>query len=488
MRDNGAQLDALHVAHGLIKAQLARGEPFRLEVATPSMSPALRVGDRVVVRRVEWSALQTGDIVLCEFQGILLLHRFIRTRVRDGVPVLVTKGDAAADFDSPSAPEALLGRVERIERGARRFDLREKGSRRVAFVMAVISAMIGYTAGFARKLRKRGAPALWLGIALVLLTLTTASAAVTISSFTAADGQAKITLSWTTASELKNFGFNVERSANSADPSAWAKIGFVGSKSPCVQSLSTLAYTYTDSTVQAGVKYYYRLQLFGAPCGDPNVYHDTVVSATAAGAAMPTPTATPTQPPTATPVPSATPTQPPTATPVPSATPTPLPAGTAVATTAAPVAATATRVPDAPTAAPDAPRDPDPNPTATAVAPVQATAIADAPAVPTATVIASEAGGATPVAPAVQPTRAPAATVTTAPRVARAVPTDRPASSDGQARRSTPRDSAPASAPAPVPSTALLGIGLVTVFGMGGAGFLLFALAGFILWYYYQDR
>jgi len=77
---------------------------------------------------------------------------------------------------------------------------------------------------------------------------------VELSSFTAASSNGAIVLSWKTAVEIKNHGFDVERSA---DNKTWTKLTFVQGHG---NSNSPKNYSYTDNTVGKAGKYYYRLK------------------------------------------------------------------------------------------------------------------------------------------------------------------------------------------------------------------------------------
>lgn len=65
-------------------------------------------------------------------------------------------------------------------------------------------------------------------------------------------------LSWSTAGELNNSGFEIERSHNAT---AWTKIGFVTSKSPDQEATGRLDYDYTDPAPLRGLSYYRLKQL-----------------------------------------------------------------------------------------------------------------------------------------------------------------------------------------------------------------------------------
>ena len=77
---------------------------------------------------------------------------------------------------------------------------------------------------------------------------------VELTSFSASVAKGAVNLSWKTATEVNNMGFNVERSANKSD---WTKIAFVQGNQT---STSTIVYSYVDKSVSQSGKYYYRLK------------------------------------------------------------------------------------------------------------------------------------------------------------------------------------------------------------------------------------
>jgi hypothetical protein len=77
---------------------------------------------------------------------------------------------------------------------------------------------------------------------------------VELISFSASVVKDIVNLSWKTATEVNNLGFNVERSANKID---WEKIAFVQSNQ---NSTSTISYSYIDKSVSQAGNYYYRLK------------------------------------------------------------------------------------------------------------------------------------------------------------------------------------------------------------------------------------
>jgi hypothetical protein len=80
------------------------------------------------------------------------------------------------------------------------------------------------------------------------------STPVELTSFSASVGKGSVNLSWKTATEVNNMGFNVERSANKSD---WTKLAFVQGNQT---TTSTNSYSYVDKSVNQTGNYYYRLK------------------------------------------------------------------------------------------------------------------------------------------------------------------------------------------------------------------------------------
>ena len=77
---------------------------------------------------------------------------------------------------------------------------------------------------------------------------------VELTSFKALSGENSINLSWRTATEINNFGFDVERKDGNT---AWQKIGFLkGEGSTTISKY----YGFSDKSVMNGTKYTYRLK------------------------------------------------------------------------------------------------------------------------------------------------------------------------------------------------------------------------------------
>jgi len=102
---------------GLMRAVLEKGKAFRFEARGASMHPVIRDGDIVTVRPLGGGGTRTGDVVafVHPATGGVRIHRIVGA----GEAGYLLKGDNALCEDGAVAPDALLGRVARIEREGR---------------------------------------------------------------------------------------------------------------------------------------------------------------------------------------------------------------------------------------------------------------------------------------------------------------------------------------------------------------------------------
>lgn len=85
---------------------------------------------------------------------------------------------------------------------------------------------------------------------------TDATVPVELTSFSASVKNKSVNLVWHTATEVNNFGFEIEKRQSSTANSQWSKVGFVNGNG---NSNSAKEYSFTDKTVTSG-KYTYRLK------------------------------------------------------------------------------------------------------------------------------------------------------------------------------------------------------------------------------------
>jgi signal peptidase I len=101
---------------------LNRGLSLRIQVTGRSMTPFLRGGEILTIRKVNDDSLRRGDLLFFRDKaGHPILHRIIRKqRLSDGRCVLHTKGDALVIHDEPVMGTEALGKVCIIEKTRRR--------------------------------------------------------------------------------------------------------------------------------------------------------------------------------------------------------------------------------------------------------------------------------------------------------------------------------------------------------------------------------
>jgi len=122
---------------------LGRGGAFCFRARGASMAPFIRDGDTLTVRPTAAAALRPGDVILYPTQGErLAAHRVTGRRVDGNRVILVVRGDAATGPGEAVAAERVLGRVVRLQRGARTLDL-DRGARRLLARLWVATAPLG---------------------------------------------------------------------------------------------------------------------------------------------------------------------------------------------------------------------------------------------------------------------------------------------------------------------------------------------------------
>src|SRR5437667_6501789 len=103
--------DLLEISNLLIHSQT-----FRFRVASWSMYPMLRKGDRLTVEPVSATSLQVGDVILYHNCGQLICHRVVALDTAGAGIRIITKGDATTGPGEVLEPGQVLGRVVAVRR------------------------------------------------------------------------------------------------------------------------------------------------------------------------------------------------------------------------------------------------------------------------------------------------------------------------------------------------------------------------------------
>ena len=109
----------------------------RLPVTGSSMFPCLRPGDLLEIRGPT-GVIQTGEVVVFERCGRLVVHRVHRVVNRNG-DLLITRGDRLRYPDAPVSAAAILGCVTAIERRGRRI------APRLTLLCRIVSSILRHT-------------------------------------------------------------------------------------------------------------------------------------------------------------------------------------------------------------------------------------------------------------------------------------------------------------------------------------------------------
>lgn len=105
--------EALKVSEALklFKELLDQGKRVPVRYTGTSMTPFLREGDWMEVKKPTLENVRIGSVVLFERGGELTVHRVCLLRRRNGALWARTRGDAEIDLDSPFPFEEILGVV-----------------------------------------------------------------------------------------------------------------------------------------------------------------------------------------------------------------------------------------------------------------------------------------------------------------------------------------------------------------------------------------
>ncbi len=95
---------------------------IRVTVASNSMAPTIRAGDRAIVRRLERSGLTRGDIIVYQRGTTLCMHRFVRYDDRGAVRKIITKGDGLICFDESFNEDKVVGKVIAVSQAHKKVD------------------------------------------------------------------------------------------------------------------------------------------------------------------------------------------------------------------------------------------------------------------------------------------------------------------------------------------------------------------------------
>jgi signal peptidase I len=101
----------------LFEDVLNRGLTLRTQVTGLSMTPFLRGGEILTIKKVGSSPLRIGDLIFFkDRRGFPVLHRIVRKEREKDISIFQTKGDALLSMDDRVFSHDVLGKVCRIEK------------------------------------------------------------------------------------------------------------------------------------------------------------------------------------------------------------------------------------------------------------------------------------------------------------------------------------------------------------------------------------
>jgi len=118
LRNNGdkegmVDESASNVRISLYRDVLNRGDDLSIKMGGSSMWPFIKDGETVVVRRMRFEDIVTGDVIVVYVNGRMICHRVFRKKHR----CIQTKADALTGLDAEISERNILGKVIAQKRG-----------------------------------------------------------------------------------------------------------------------------------------------------------------------------------------------------------------------------------------------------------------------------------------------------------------------------------------------------------------------------------
>ena len=101
----------------LWRQTLLDGHTMRYRALGGSMYPFIKNGSILTVK--PGGRIFIGDVIVCKGKNGIITHRVIRKKDVHGKIFIITKGDSLKHPDLPVTPSDILGKVVRMENGAK---------------------------------------------------------------------------------------------------------------------------------------------------------------------------------------------------------------------------------------------------------------------------------------------------------------------------------------------------------------------------------
>lgn len=132
----------------LFKDLLSKDIDLRVKVTGGSMTPFLKSGEIVTVRKVHFKEINIGDLILFkDDNGFSVLHRIVSIKKNNQERItFITKGDRIISIDNPVREDMILGKAIRIEKHSKRkglksINLESPVWKKLNFLIAIFSLL-----------------------------------------------------------------------------------------------------------------------------------------------------------------------------------------------------------------------------------------------------------------------------------------------------------------------------------------------------------
>ncbi|MFC2086177.1 signal peptidase I [Bacteroidota bacterium] len=135
------------------EALLDEGKTLKITVTGISMSPFLKEGDLIYIKKFNPERYQIGDVVVFKKDDKYIVHRLISFKTTNSRKYAQTKGDSVLKFDMPVDITEILGKVCLVKRAYRMIDLTTEKAKRKARIIAFLSPFFLFFYWIIRKLK-----------------------------------------------------------------------------------------------------------------------------------------------------------------------------------------------------------------------------------------------------------------------------------------------------------------------------------------------
>ena len=149
----------IHDKIGVFEDILNKGLILRVKVTGKSMTPFLKGGEVLTIKKASPSSLKKGDLIFFRnLDGFLVLHRLIKKmRVQNNMFIFQTKGDSIIYSDEAVHENDVLGKVRLIEKTisygkTKSIDMESSLWRTMNFIIALVSVIKSKTYSAAHKI------------------------------------------------------------------------------------------------------------------------------------------------------------------------------------------------------------------------------------------------------------------------------------------------------------------------------------------------